>query len=60
MLIKLGSILVFTIWYRGSRAIPSIEPAFFISLLSFFEPLAWMLPPQQMDAKQIVLYTTDF
>ncbi|MED6239531.1 hypothetical protein ATANTOWER_007665 [Ataeniobius toweri] len=32
----------------GSRCVPRTEPAFFISLLSFFKPLVLMLLPQQM------------
>ncbi|MEQ2312245.1 hypothetical protein AMECASPLE_028874 [Ameca splendens] len=35
-----------------SRGVPRTEPAFFISLLSFFKSLALMLLPQQMMEKR--------
>ncbi|MEQ2269102.1 hypothetical protein XENORESO_021957 [Xenotaenia resolanae] len=37
---------------RGSRGVPRTEPAFFISLLSFFKSLALMMLPQQMMEKR--------
>ena len=43
----------------GSRANPSTEPAFFISLFSLLLSLPLMQLPQQMTAKNIALSTTD-
>ena len=48
LLTNLCSILLLTTSSRGPRAVPSTEPAFFISLFRFFESLAVMLLPQQM------------
>jgi len=50
MFTNLFSIPPFTI---NSRAVPSTEPAFFISLLSLFELLALMLLPQQMPQSRL-------
>ena len=48
-------ILLYIIRSISSTAVPSTEPAFFISLFSFCESLALMLLPQQMLQKHIVL-----
>ena len=57
MFIILYSILPCTIRPRGSRAVPSTEPTFFISLLIFFKSL--MLLPQQMAAQSCWRNATD-
>ncbi|KAK5620253.1 hypothetical protein CRENBAI_026550 [Crenichthys baileyi] len=43
---------------RGSRGVPRTEPAFFISLLSFFTSLTLMLLCHQVMAEEITLSTT--
>ena len=44
---------------RGSRALPSTEPAFFISVRSFLVSLALILQPHQMPADKALLFITD-
>ncbi|XP_045885328.1 zinc finger MYND domain-containing protein 10 isoform X1 [Micropterus dolomieu] len=46
--------------WRGSRAVPSTEPALLISLFIFLGSLALMLLPQQMASKKTVLAATDW
>ena len=55
MLSSLCNILLSTTDSRGSRAVPSTEPAFFISLFNLLESLALMLLPQQMAANKLHL-----
>ena len=43
----------------GSRAVPSADPAAFVSLFSFFELLTLMLLALQIATKQTVLSTID-
>ena len=58
MFISLCNILLSTFSSRDFTEVCSTEPAFFISLLSFFESQALMLPSQRMTADKTELSTT--
>lgn len=52
--------LLYTSTSKGSRSVSSTEPAFFITLLSFFESLTLMPLPQFLTADETALSTADF